>query len=373
MSESERIKLNHRDVIIVGGGLAGLYAARKLEEMKISYRLFEAKNQFGGRIYGSASLAQSNHFYDLGPTWIFPHQSKIQRLVSELDVDVFHQYTAGDMLYHATGSSKPQRVAPAGDMRLIRIKGGMLQLINALQKPLQQDNLQLSSPVTAIKREHSRWQLEIVQTNTIQQYSADHLLLALPPRIIAESLSADQWASENLLRQLTGSQTWMSAQAKFVVSYAKPFWRESGLSGQTFSQMGPMMEIHDASTEDNGGYGLFGFLGWSVHRRTQLKPEQLKQACLDQLEALYGSKARNYETCDLKDWAKDEWITTRKDIGEPSQHPRIQISQCHAETQAKQLYFAGSEFGRADPGYLEGAVDAVDIALESLAKNYLNA
>ena len=37
-------------IVIVGGGLSGLYAAFLLEQKGIAYRLLEARDTFGGRI-----------------------------------------------------------------------------------------------------------------------------------------------------------------------------------------------------------------------------------------------------------------------------------------------------------------------------------
>ena len=38
------------DVAIVGGGLAGLNAARQLQRQGVDFQLFEARDRFGGRI-----------------------------------------------------------------------------------------------------------------------------------------------------------------------------------------------------------------------------------------------------------------------------------------------------------------------------------
>ena len=40
----------------------------------------------------------------------------------------------------------------------------------------------------------------------------------------------------------------MAAQGKFIATYPRAFWREKGLSGQAFSQVGPMIEMHNASS-----------------------------------------------------------------------------------------------------------------------------
>ena len=158
----------------------------------------------------------------------------------------------------------------------------------------------------------------------------------------------------------------MAAQAKFVVSYPTPFWREQGLSGQAFSQVGPMVEMHDASLKDSDNYALFGFIGWPASKRNQQTTEQLKTDCLKQLAWFYGDIAYDFEACTIKDWALDKWVASSQDIQEPSQHPIFQTAPLSQELTSLNLYLAGSEFAQQDPGYLEGAIDAVDSSIERL-------
>lgn len=90
-------------VIITGGGLAGLYAANRLEALNIPYLLFESKARFFGQHSGlphcvgqngslnaiaPLSNITANHSQDLGPTWIFPHQVRIQTMAKELAVNL---------------------------------------------------------------------------------------------------------------------------------------------------------------------------------------------------------------------------------------------------------------------------------------------
>jgi len=39
------------DVIIIGAGLSGLYAAMELQKSNISYKIIEANNRVGGRLH----------------------------------------------------------------------------------------------------------------------------------------------------------------------------------------------------------------------------------------------------------------------------------------------------------------------------------
>jgi len=359
--------LKHKKVIIVGGGLAGLYAAYRLEQLCIPYLLLEAQSRLGGRILGAQAKHHKDHYFDLGPAWIFPHQKKIQRLVKQLGISLFDHYANGDVLYHTSEHQTPRRIAGAGDLQLFKVTGGSQSLISALQKTTNQNNIQLNHLVTKIERQTNIWQLSVSHNGIEQTVTADELMLAMPPRIIAQFLCDKQWISGLLLNALQKSQTWMAGQAKFVVAYSTPFWRKNGLSGQIFSQVGPMVETHDASTDSNLNYGLFGFIGWPASQRSQITEQQLKEACLAQLVSCYGPDANNYTECYVKDWATDQFTCSASDRLETSRHPDFTMSEHKRELGSLHLHFIGSEFADIDPGYLEGAIDAVDRSATDLS------
>jgi monoamine oxidase len=352
--------LKHKEVIIVGGGLAGLYAAYRLEQQHIPYLLIEAKSKLGGRILGAENKITSGHFFDLGPTWVFPHHHKVRHLVKQLGLSLFEHYAKGDVLYQTSDNQLPQRVKGAGELNLFKIKGGCQTLISALKDALDQNNILLDHVMYKVDRHANVWQISASQNGLKQTFSTDKLMLAMPPRIIAQHLGDKQWISDLLLTSLTNSQTWMAGQAKFVVAYEVPFWREQGLSGQVFSRTGPMVEIHDASTGTNKSHGLFGFIGWPASRRNQMTEEQLKKACLSQLVCCYGKQASNFTQCYIKDWASDQFTCTVNDRLEGSRHPEFNLANHLQELSALNLHLIGSEFATIAPGYLEGAIDAVD-------------
>ena len=362
--------MQHKKVIIVGGGLAGLYAAYLLEQQRIPYLLLEAQSRLGGRILGAQNKQNTGHYFDLGPAWIFPHQKKIQALVKQLGISLFNHYATGDVLYQMSDQQRPKRVKGAGDLQLLKIHGGTQSLILALQTTIGQHNIlhniQHNHVITNIERGTLSWQLTATHNGIVRTFSADELMLAMPPRIIAKFLTDKQWVSKLLLTDLEDSQTWMAGQAKFVVTYATPFWREQGLSGQIFSQTGPMVEIHDASTDIHQSHGLFGFIGWPVSRRRQMTQQQLKEACLAQLVSCYGSDANNFTECHFKDWATDHFTCTANDRLESSRHPEFTNLKHQQELSKLHLHFIGSEFAALDPGYLEGAIDAVDTCISQL-------
>ncbi|MBX9659858.1 MAG: NAD(P)/FAD-dependent oxidoreductase [Nitrospiraceae bacterium] len=64
-------------VAIVGGGLAGLCAARRLHALGIDFHLFEARDRLGGRILSANDQGHSsNDGFDLGPSWFWPEMQR---------------------------------------------------------------------------------------------------------------------------------------------------------------------------------------------------------------------------------------------------------------------------------------------------------
>lgn len=353
-------------VVIVGAGLAGLYAAYLLEQRKIPYLLLEAKSNPGGRILGVSSGQYPDHHFDLGPAWIFPHQHKIQALCSHLTINLFNQYASGDVLYQRSAQQAPQQIHGAGDLDLFKIQGGSQSLVSALHNQLSSNSVKLSHTLTGIERQGNTWQLTISSEGSKQTIHADELVLAMPPRIIAPYFSGKAWISQEVKQSLQASQTWMAGQAKFVASYANAFWRSRGLSGQMFSQVGPLIETHDASTDENKNPALFGFIGWPPSLRSQMTEQQLKEACLAQLVSCFGPEAKEFTECHIKDWSTDEFIATENDKIEASRHPEFDLSAHLEELSHLHLHFIGSEFAQQDPGYLEGAINAAAFGVKAI-------
>ena len=104
------------DVVVVGAGLAGLTAARRLTAAGRRVVVLEARDRVGGRTV-SAPL-DGGHVADLGGTWIGPTQNAVAALADELGLETFAQYDEGDNVYYADGrrstyaSSGPTGGAP---------------------------------------------------------------------------------------------------------------------------------------------------------------------------------------------------------------------------------------------------------------------
>jgi monoamine oxidase len=373
-------KSTFADVVIVGGGLSGLTTAYKLAKLGVDFQLLEARDRFGGRILTLESVRSSARF-DLGPSWFWPGQEHIKDLIDELGIDhlIYTQYSTGDAVFESQGSPHAplQRgisgISMAGSYRL---QGGLSALIDALVEQIgllgYGDRLRQSSTVVAVTKLSDKVRVRHSQSHSRGRPAADakiegdilcrHLVIASPVRALLESVKMDPQLGTARQAELGAVATWMAGHSKVVVEYDKPFWREAGFSGDVISQIGPMSEIHDASSNSNNtepqAFALFGFLGVAPAARKQLV-ERLPELILAQLVRIFGDQAISPLKLVIQDWAAEPLTASKHDQLIPNHHPVNYWSTTIEPDWPGRLIWSGSETanGHAN-GYLEGAVIA---------------
>jgi monoamine oxidase len=89
------------DVVIVGAGLSGMIAARKVLEAGLTPLVLEANDRVGGRILTEVVDGVP---LELGAQWIGDTHQRMFRLAAELGVETFAQYDEGETSYELDGS-----------------------------------------------------------------------------------------------------------------------------------------------------------------------------------------------------------------------------------------------------------------------------
>jgi monoamine oxidase len=100
----KKVRQPTADVIIVGGGIAGLVAARELQAKGKSFYVVEARNRVGGRVLNHS--IGNGVSVEMGAQYVGPTQNHIIALADELGLQKFEAYDTGDNVYKVDGNEQ---------------------------------------------------------------------------------------------------------------------------------------------------------------------------------------------------------------------------------------------------------------------------
>lgn len=359
------------DVAVVGGGLCGVSLTRSLLEHGLNVELFEARPQLGGRI---ASVdCEAGAALDLGPTWYWPAaQPRMHALVEQLGLRSLPQHDPGDVLVLEQAGEAPKRVASEnlhGGAR--RLAGGMARLLDALAHVIPEARVHRGHVLCAVRQcdDHVALEFERGQGRERLQLRARRVVLALPPRLVAEGVRFEPELDEDLEASLHATPTWMATAAKLSVRYAAPFWRTAGHSGNAFVQheQAVLAEVFDACDDESSVFALGGFLALSPGARERYAAG-LPMLMRHQIPQLFQVDTAPI-ALEYRDWAREPFTCSRRDLREyvpRAEHPAYGAAELTQAYWDGRLFFAGSESASREGGYLEGALVAAERVLAQL-------
>lgn len=359
-------------IAIVGGGLSGLYTAWLLEQYGIKdYVLLEARNRLGGRILSPAANPElesgdTTDRIDLGPSWFWPdYQPQLRQLVHELGLTCFEQAEDGDMMVeHLPHASPIRRRGFRNVPTSMRLVGGMGRLVAALADRLDPARRHHGHNVRSLSLQHGHVVLDCHAETGPACWQAEHVFLAMPPRLVAETLTLSPALPSALMTQWQATATWMAPHAKYAAVYTQPFWQAQGLSGEARSMVGPLGEIHDASTP-GGSAALFGFFQLPAAAREAIPEAELRQCCRQQLARLFGPQAASPVADFIQDWAQDSHTATASDLHALPLHAAAPASGAQTGPWQNRITGVASEWSPNYPGYLAGAVKAATLGVDA--------
>ncbi|RHB48530.1 hypothetical protein DW881_11580 [Exiguobacterium sp. AM39-5BH] len=231
---------------------------------------------------------------------------------------------------------------------------------HALASTLPAGTIQLESTVTSIKQTEDEVTIEL-ETGWSQAFT--HVIMAIPPRLVSR-ISFHPELSETTKSKLADTPPWMAGQAKVLAVYDRPFWRDSGQSGQGMSWAGVLQEIHDAS-QPGGLAALFGFFRLSAAERLVFDQDELNRRVVDQLVRLFGEEARQPREVIYVDWSSDRHTATVQDGVPLTDFPVYEPIALDTAWEGR-LSLAGTETDSLFGGHIEGALRAAERVVEQL-------
>ncbi|PSL06452.1 flavin monoamine oxidase family protein [Cecembia rubra] len=248
--------------------------------------------------------------------------------------------------------------------QLHRIVGGMQTIIEKMAAPFK-ERIYFNHAVEKITQENETYQV----SGKDFSYATRRIIMAIPPPLAAKIEFQPMLSSEK--RQVM-DRIAMGQVGKCFMVYDKPFWRDSGFSGQAFAdQHSPFQSMFDTSPR-NSDYGII--LGFTIGQRarnyfTKTK-EDRKAIMLEKLVEYFGTAAQNpllYEDFTMTDeaWSRGCYA------GIYPTGTWTGFQDSYAQTEG-QIYWAGTEASKVWFGYIEGAVRSGEKAAQEIIDGIKN-
>ncbi len=357
------------DVAIVGAGLCGLALARALHAQGLSVTVIEARDRLGGRAL-TRHCDRTAQALDLGPTWFWPDtEPRMAATLAGLGLPSAPQHDPGDALWLTDPDRAPERrVEPDGvHAGARRIEGGAARLVDALAATLPAGCVRTGHALRRVCDRGHHLALEIESGGRMQWLRTRHVALALPPRLVHERIAFEPPLPPALVDALASTATWMAAQAKAVTSYAQPFWRAAGQSGNAFVRHAQAVlgEVFDASDPRTGAGALGGFVALDAAQRASFR-RGMPMLIESQLAQLHGAAALQDGVLHFVDWAEEAWTCANADRDGPPTLPQS-VPALRCAHWSGRLHFGGSESAAHGTGHMEGALEAAARIARALA------
>jgi len=249
--------------------------------------------------------------------------------------------------------------ADARNAENIWIKEGMHTLVAKLADRLS-GRIHLLAPVRSITYAGYG---ALVDTGQ-RVWEADRVIVAVPPVLAAriQYSPAISPRREQLMRSLRPGGV-----VKCVLVYRRPFWRERGLSGISYSDRGPVRATLDSSSPDRPEGVLIAIVsGNDAMRFGRLTKTERQQAVTASIARHYGSGALHPIAYDDRNWREEAWS-----LGGYGGHaaPGILTKYAHAlHEPVGPIHWAGTETASAYRSYMEGAVQSGERAAEEVLR-----
>lgn len=357
------------DIAIVGGGLCGLALAEEMQRDGTDFALFEARPRLGGRIQ-SVWSARAGQLVDLGPTWFWPElQPMITARIAELGLNSFNQHDTGQVLHLHDPDKVPEVQTAHVHDGAQRLASGMGALVEALSGRLPQERIRLEHELTSVKDCGNYVQLLFSRGGHLVKVTARTAILAVPPRLLEERVLFEPELPEDVCLAMREAATWMAVNAKVVMGYDDPVWRDDGHAGNAFvgHDQAVLGEIFDACDAEGEKAALGGLLALSPDDRDRFSVG-LPMLIANQMAQVFGPAAEYGEQL-YRDWATERFTCSALDRNELQQREHVDTSNPLLRRQlwGGKLLFSGSETAAHGCGYLEGALQAAAHAAKLIA------
>jgi len=334
------------DVVVVGAGLSGLVAARRLAKAGVSTMVLEARQRLGGRICSFAP--EKGVRGDFGATWIWGTDESLCQVVGEAECWLIPQL--GTMV-----GTPGQR---------FRFEDGASSFIERLGASLPDGTVRLNTAVRDLEVSEK----VVAHLQDGSTVSCSKIILALPSQLCVPLLEHPSLrASSELITALRGQPTFYGTVAKAFIRYPtlkKSLWAkcEGPIPADDL-----IYEMYD-STSMIPGTSTQPCLGVFIDSKFALEPDEVvRDHLVNLLASNFGDVAHSPCHFEKLAWSQEAFTTTFDSAQHRDEMPKPNGLFSEGLGNNK-IFFAGTEASQ-DPrfiGKMEGAVLAGEAAAQKI-------
>ena len=302
-------------VVVIGGGLAGLVTAYELSKLRYDVTLLEAQERPGGRVltfrdfgdgvYADAGAARIPSNHDLTHKYVrefglplipfYPSEGKFMRLahgsVEQTDWDKFREATRFVMgLGDATQWQK--------------IKGGNDLLPKAFAEKLK-EKVRFGTPVVKIEPSTPRARVTFHERDKLQSIESDLIVCAVPFTMLAK-IEVSPALSASKMEAIRNAR--MESASRVFIETKRRFWLDKGLNGFAFGD--DFAEIWNSTFGEPGTHGIVQTYvrgGYST-ALGQLPEQERVTSTVGKLRKFFPEVDANLLKGRSKCWSEDPWV-----------------------------------------------------------------
>lgn len=167
-------------VAVVGGGIAGLTAAYRLQKAGVEVHLYEMQDRFGGRMFTKRDFNKDGMFVELGGELVDTNHEDLIALAGELGVEMqgLKEGEQGVDFYHFGGKVYTDKdviaaFEPLGKRIAADAEGLYDDKDEFTPKALQLDGVSLRDYLKNAGAGTERWLLQMLETAYVPEYGLD--------------------------------------------------------------------------------------------------------------------------------------------------------------------------------------------------------
>ena len=248
-----------------------------------------------------------------------------------------------------------------GDAQADRVIGGTQTVARKLAEKLG-PAIKLSQPVRRIE-----WTDKGATVHSDQMsIKARHVIVAIPPNLAG----AIEYTPSLPTSRVQVTQRWPQGLViKVAMIYARPFWRDEGLSGASYDHVTTLGETADSSNPENISKAgiLTGFVYSDNARKVApMAPEERKKLLLADAAKRFGPKALEPEHYHESNWSTDTW--TRGCFTGFLTPGATSLFGSAVRDPVGPIRWAGTETATTWPSFIDGAIRSGEREADAIRK-----